>query len=405
MKGAAWHPKRSSWLERILSVRHLRWLEVDWHVLLVALALLSFGLVLIHAMDAADDRWVREGSNTVDFTRHLITVVVALPAFAVGLFLRPRWVRRNAWLLYAAAILLLVLVFVPGIGAPRNNAARWIPLPLLRLDLQPSEPAKLGVILMLAGALHQSRLKHLTDWIRPALLALVPMALVALQPDLGTAMTLAPITLGMFYVAGARARTLLTAIAGVALLGVLAFQVGLLHEYQLQRVDTWLESWNPAPLILGRNGAAFHTYHARVAIGNGGWFGTGLGQGVANEAAHLPERDCDSVFAVAAEEAGFVGASGLIALYALLIVLIFHAASQVRERFSRLVVAGIGIYFAAHLFVNVGVNLGLVPMTGMTLPLLSTGGSSLATSFLALGLVLGLSSHHEPSLDKDAFHE
>lgn len=95
----------------------------------------------------------------------------------------------------------------------------------------------------------------------------------------------------------------------------------------------------------------------------------------------------------------------LIGLYALLVVLIFHSASQVRERFSRLVVGGIGIYFASHLFVNVGVNLGLVPMTGLTLPLLSTGGSSLATSLLALGLALGLSSHHEPSLDKDAYGE
>ena len=404
MKGAAWHPRQTSALERVLSIRHLRWLEVDWHVLLVAIALLSIGLVLIHAMDDADVLWGRDGRSSVNFARHLTTVVVALPAFAVGLFLRPRWIRRNAWLVYGVSLCLLAAVFVPGIGAERNNATRWIPLPL-GFDLQPSEPAKLGVILMLAGALHQLRMKHLTEWVRPALLALVPMGLVALQPDLGTAMTLAPITLGMFYVAGARARSLLAVILGVLLLGVLAFQVGLLHDYQLQRVDTWLESWGPDSLIHGRNGPAFHTYHARVAIGHGGWFGTGLGNGVANEAAHLPERDCDSIFAVAAEEAGFAGSSGLIALYALLIVLIFHSASQVRERFSRLVVAGIGLYFAAHLFVNVGVNLGLVPMTGMTLPLLSTGGSSLVTSFLALGLVLGLASHHEPSLDKDAFQE
>jgi rod shape determining protein RodA len=404
MKGAAWTTKRGSALERILSVRHLRWLEVDWHVLLVAACLLSIGLVLIRAMDEADDLWGRTGPNTVNFARHLMTVILALPAFAIGLLLRPRWVRRNAWLIYTAALILLVLVFVPGIGGARNNASRWIPLPI-KLDLQPSEPAKLALILMLAGALHQTRFKRLSDWLRPGLFALVPMALVALQPDLGTAMTLAPITLGMFYVAGARARTLVAAIVGVLLLGVLAFQVNLLHEYQLQRISTWLESWEPAPQIHGRNGAAFHTYHARVAIGNGEWFGTGLGEGVANQAAHLPERDCDSIFAVAAEEAGFVGTSGLISLYALLIVLIFHSASQVRERFSRLVVSGIGLYFAAHLFVNVGVNLGLVPMTGLTLPLLSTGGSSLATSFLALGLALGLSSHHEPSLDQDAFHE
>lgn len=404
MKGAAWQPRKTSALERILSVRHLRWLEVDWHLLLVAIGLLSIGLLLISAMDDADVIWGRDGRNTVDFDRHLKTVIVALPAFAIGLFLRPRWVRRNAWLIFALSVLMLVAVFVPGIGGTRNNAARWIPF-LFGFDLQPSELAKLGLILMLASLLHQRRMKDFSDWVRPGLLALVPMGLVALQPDLGTAMTLAPITLGMFYLAGARGRSLVSVVLGVLLVGVLAFKVDLLHDYQLQRVSTWLESWDANSLIHGRNGPGFHTYHARVAIGNGGWFGTGLGEGVANEAAHLPERDCDSVFAVAAEESGFVGACGLVALYALLILLIFNSASHVRERFSRLVVGGIGIYFASHLFVNVGVNLGLVPMTGLTLPLLSTGGSSLATSFLALGLVLGLSSHHEPSLDRDAFRE
>ncbi len=405
MKGAAWHPRRTSALERMLSVRHLRWMEVDWHLLLVAFALFSIGLVLIHAMNVADDLYGRDGQSSVNFGRHLRTAAVALPALALGLFLRPRWVRRNAWLIYAAAIVLLLVVFVPGVGAERNNATRWIPLGFLGFDLQPSEPAKLGVILMLASALHQQSMKSLSDWVRPGLFALVPMGLVVMQPDLGTAMTLAPITLGMFYIAGARGRTLVGVVLGFMLLGVLAYQVGLLRDYQLKRVDTWTESWAADSLIHDRTGAAFHTYHARVAIGHGGWFGTGLGAGVANEAGHLPERDCDSIFAVAAEEAGFVAASGLIALYALLVILIFNCASHVRERFSRLVVGGIGIYFASQLFVNVGVNLGLVPMTGMPLPLLSTGGSSLATSFMALGLALGLASHHAPSLDGHAFHE
>lgn len=404
MKGAAWHPKRGSALERILSVRHLRWLEVDWHVLAVALVLLSIGMLFIAKMQDADGEWGRDALQSVRFSRHLKTVALALPAFALGLFLRPRWVRRNAWLIYGACLVLLLAVFVPGIGGSRNHAMRWIPLPL-GFDLQPSELAKLGVILMLASTLHQRRMRDLSEWTRPALLAAIPMGLVALQPDLGTALTLAPITLGMFYVAGARGRSLVGVVAGLLVAAVLAFQVGILHEYQLQRVHTWIESWGPDTLIQGRNGPAFHTYHARVAIGNGGFAGTGLGQGVANQAAHLPERDCDSIFAVIAEESGFLGAAGLILLYALLILLLLNSAAQVRERFSRLVVAGIGIYFGAQLFVNVGVNLGLVPMTGMTLPLLSTGGSSLATSFLALGLALGLSSHQEPSLDKDAFRE
>ena len=132
-------------------------------------------------------------------------------------------------------------------------------------------------------------------------------------------------------------------------------------------------------------------------------FGTGIGQGVANETGYLPERDCDSVFAVVAEESGWVGTGILLFVYVLFIVLIMGSASTLRDRFSRLAVGGIALYFAAHLFINVGVNLGLVPLTGLTLPLFSTGGSSMMTTFAALGLALGLCAHREPVLDADSF--
>jgi len=169
----------------------------------------------------------------------------------------------------------------------------------------------------------------------------------------------------------------------------------------MERVDTWLDSFTPEERIAARNGAGFHTYHARVAIGNGGL--DGRGEGVANETGLLPERDCDSIFAVIAEELGFVGASVVLGLYALLVLAMMSSASAMRDRFGRLVVAGVAIYFGAHLLINVSVNLGLMPMTGLTLPLLSTGGSSLLATFLALGLALGLASHHEAALDRDAF--
>ena len=124
---------------------------------------------------------------------------------------------------------------------------------------------------------------------------------------------------------------------------------------------------------------------------------------MANEAGHLPERESDSIFAVIAEEGGFFGATALVFLYVGLASMLLLAAGRTRERFSRLVVGGVALYFAAHFFIHVGVNIGLVPMTGLTLPLVSTGGSSLLTSFLALGLALGLSARYEPSLDRDAF--
>ena len=133
--------------------------------------------------------------------------------------------------------------------------------------------------------------------------------------------------------------------------------------------------------------------------------GRGLGDGVANATAHLPERDSDSIFAVVAEETGFVGVSALLGLYFLMILLLMASATGLRDRFARLVVGGVALYFASHVCIHSAVNLGLVPLTGLTLPLFSTGGSSLLTTFLGLGIALGLASHHQMQLDQDAFRK
>lgn len=385
-------------LRRVLSLERVRWLELDWHVLLLAGLLLAAGLAFVRAMSEADALYDRAD---VSFRAHAGKVLLTLPALVVALAVRPRWLRRNAWLVYGACLALLLAV--PLIGDYRNGARRWIPLPG-GFDLQPSELAKLGLILALARALYRNRLERARDWGPPIAIALAPMGLVALQPDLGTALTMAPVTLGMLYLAGARASVLGRFVGGAVLLAALLWQLDLgMHDYQEKRVQTWLAGFRASDLIEARNGPAFHSYHARVAIGNGGLFGQGLGEGVANVAGHLPERDCDSVFAVVAEEAGWFGSTVLLALYALLIALVMGSASAVRDRFSRLAVGGIALYFASHFFVNVAVNLGLVPMTGLTLPLFSTGGSSLLVTFSALGLALGLASHREPSLDRDSF--
>jgi rod shape determining protein RodA len=401
MKGAAWHPprRRAFGLDRILSVRHVIALHLDWPVLGVALLLLATGLYFISGMERADATFDRMG---VDFFGHLEKVVLTLPAMIFGMLVRPRWLRRNAWAFYLLSVVLLLLV--PLIGEERNNAVRWIPLPI-GFDLQPSELAKLGLILVLARVLYRSRLQRVGEWTTPVVLALLPMGLVVLQPDLGTAMTIVPVTLGMLHLAGARSSHIVGIVLAGVLAGALAFKFELVRDYQMQRIDTWLATVEAEELIDGRNGPAYHAFHSRTAIGNGGLVGRGVGRGVANESGHLPERDSDSIFAVMAEEVGLIGIGGLVFLYTLLIVLLFIAASAIRERFTRLVVGGIGLYFAAHFFINVGVNIGLLPMTGLTLPLFSTGGSSLLVTFLALGLALGLSAQWEPTLDGDAFRD
>lgn len=401
MKGAAWQERRGGafGLGRAVAPASMPWLRVDWHILAVALSLLGLGMLFVAGMAEADGE---NGRNDVSLAGHLRKVAVALPALLVGLCVRARWLRRNAGLVFGACVILLLLV--PVIGEERNNARRWIPLPV-GFDLQPSELAKFGYVLAMASLLYARRMKHLGDWVRAGLLTALPMVLVMAQPDLGTALTLVPVSVGMVWLAGGRAGVLLRIALVGALAAVLAWQLEWIKPYQVQRVETWLESWDHQQLIDGRNGPAFHAYHARTPIGNGSWFGRGLGNGVANEAGHLPERESDSIFAVVAEEAGFVGTSGILLLYCLMIVLLLQSASEVRERFSRLAVGGIALVFASHFVIHVAVNLGLVPLTGLPLPLFSTGGSSLLASFLGLGLALGLAAQSEPTLDGDAFRD
>lgn len=374
------------------------WIKTDWSILLVSVILISLSLVFMLRMGEMEAEF---GRDDVSFAAHLKKYVVASPFLLVGYFLRARWLRKNAWLIYLLVIALLVAV--PWIGVERNNARRWIALPLAGFDLQPSELAKVGLILMLARVLYRNHLREVKDWLLPCLVALLPMILVMSQPDLGTALTIVPVTLGMFWLAGASGGVLGALCTAGLVLGGLAYQNEWVQGYQHKRIEVWLNCFEPENLIEQRNGAPFHAYHARVCIGNGGMWGTGLGKGVANEAGHLPERDCDSIFAVIAEEGGFAGSATIVGLYLLYSTLLLAAAARTRERFSRLVVGGVGIFFAAHFFINVSVNLGLVPMTGLTLPLVSTGGSSLMASFTALGLALGLSARRERSLDLDAF--
>jgi rod shape determining protein RodA len=374
------------------------WSRLDWPILLVALGMVALGLVFVDHMAQADELFGHE--YKISSEKQLTKALLALPSLALGLVLRPRWLRRNAYLLYGCALALLCLV--PILGEERNGAKLWIPLPF-GFDLQPSELVKIGLILALSRALYCNRLAEVRDWRTPAALALVPTLIVVAQPDLGTALTLVPVALGLFYLAGARRRVLAGLVAGAVLIAFAAWRFDWIQGYQKKRIDTWVSCIEPETLIENRNGAAFHLYMARTFIGNGGLTGKGLGRGVANETGHLPERGSDSIFAVIAEEGGFLGAGALVVGYLVFAALFLVAAGRTRERFSRLVIAGTGLYFAAHFAINAGVNLGLIPMTGLTLPLMSTGGSSLLVSLALLGMALGVSARAEVSLDSDSF--
>lgn len=379
--------RRRGW--RLL-VPNISWQRFDWLIFFLALTLLLSGLSFVRtAFEANLDFQRSDLSSGNPFAKHLKTIIVSIPVLLAGLYLPSGWLHRRAFLLYSAGLGLLALV--PFIGIELNNARRWLETPV-GFNLQPSEPMKILLILALARVLCDRQLRSFRDWIWPSFLALVPMALVATQPDLGTSLTIPPVTLGLFYMAGARGRTIIGLVLAGGLLGFLAWSGGLVKDYQLRRIDTWIETLEPSRLIEDRNAAAFHAYNARVAIGNGGLRGTGLGKGIANRAGHLPEKESDSIWAIIAEELGLFGSGALLLAYSLFAMLILRAAGELSDPYSRLVVGGIGIYFAVHAFIHVGVNIGLLPMTGLTLPLFSTGGSSILASFGALGLVLGLTA-------------
>lgn len=383
-------------LSRIFGRDHLRPEAFPGGVLLLAVAAVFVGLIFVSAIAESPSS---VGDHAVDFGGHVEKLFFALPMFVIGVLVRPQWLRRYTPLIYLGCLVLLALI--PFIGDERNHARRWIQLP--RFDLQPSELAKIGVILMLARVLHENPLRSARDWVLPLLVAVIPMGLVIMQPDLGTALTIVPVTLGLLYLAGGSGRAITGMVAAAALAGVLAVKYEGVQAYQMERIETWMDSFEAEELIAARRGPGFHAYHARAFTGNGGLTGRGLGGGVANETGLLPERDCDSIIAVIGEEWGFVGTGIVVLGYAAMCWLLMAAGGRLRDRYGRLVVGGVAIYFGAHLVINVSVNLGLLPMTGLTLPLLSTGGSSLLATFGGLGVALGLASHHERSLGSDAF--
>ncbi len=352
-----------------------------WYLLPWALLALAAGLLV---------QWSVQGPGPPPMG-HLVRMAAAGAALVLAAWVPVRWWRRHAWFLYGLAVLLVAGVLVAG---PATNAARrWIELPLTGFKLQPSEFLKLGLILALAKWFaERPRPERLEDLVVPAALTLLPAVLVLLQPDLGTALTYPPLFLAVAWAAGMPARLL----RWFLLLPVLLVPLGAvtLHDYQLERVRTW---WRQDHLSEEeRSEAGYHLWHAKLAVGSGGWTGHGWGQGPENRLDRLPERHNDFAFAVLAEEFGFFGASLLVLTGALLAFSALVAAARHRDPFQRLVVLGVATHFGVHLILNTGVVLGLWPTTGLPLPLVSFGGSSMAVAGLCLGLVLSMGASREP---------
>lgn len=286
-------------------------------------------------------------------------------------------------ILYLGTLLVLGAVLVLGFTA--SGAERWLALGPLRL--QPSEFAKVSIILTLAAYLDKKQdFSRLSSLIGPLLHVAPPMVMIALQPDLGTALVFAAITLGMLYFAGAQPKHLLVLIlcgaGAVVVAGYLSLQgyFPLLKAYQVRRLTVFLDPYADP------TGDGWNVIQSMIAIGSGGFFGKGLFAGSQTQLNFVPARHTDFIFSVIGEEFGFLGAAFVLVLFALLIWRLLRTTVLAKDRFGMLIAGGIASMFFFHILVNVGMTLGVMPITGITLPFLSQGGSSLMANLICIGL-------------------
>ena len=358
------------------AIRH-----VDPVLIAAALGLAVIGLLAIYS--ATHQSLAAVGLDPGRFVKRQLTfLAIAVIVLALAASFDYRLLKVYAGIFYVCSLVLLILVRTP-IGTSVKGAQRWFEV--FGFQLAPSEVAKLALIAMLAAVLSEVR-GELTvrDVFRTAALAAVPALLVFLQPDLGSSIVFAAILVGVLVVAGARARYLgLLALTAVVLI-VAGFQVGLVREYQIERLKAFLD---PASVS---EDALHNREQAEIAIGSGGLMGVGYLEGSQTNLDFVPEQHTDFVFTVVGEEFGFAGAVVLLSLYGVLLWRAFRVAMLSRDPFGTYLAAGIAAMLALQMFVNVGMNVGIMPITGIPLPFVSYGGSSLLLNFAAVGLLLNV---------------
>ena len=358
-------------------IRHL-----DPVLIFVALALSVIGLFLIYSATHAS-----LAAQQLDLSLYVKKQVTALALGIILLLLIVtfdyRFAKVYAGIIYGGLVLLLVLVRTP-FGTTSAGAQRWFQI--AGFQFTPSEYMKLGLIIMLAAYLSEVKSQELSleHVLRATVLAAVPMVLVFIQPDVGTTIVLAAILVGVLVVAGAKPKQLAVLALSATVLLFGAFQLGVAKDYQLQRLTGFLDSNNDP------QGANYNKQQSEIGIGSGGITGAGFLHGTQTNLDFIPEQHTDFIFTVVGEEFGFVGAVVLLLLFAILIWRSFRIAVLSKDPFGAYVAAGIGSMFAIQMFVNIGMTIGIMPITGIPLPFVSYGGSSLLANFLAVGLLLNI---------------
>jgi rod shape determining protein RodA len=347
---------------------------LDWGILAATVLLAGIGLAFVHSAS--------EGMATDYLPRQAMWMGIGVVLLLVALTVNYHSLIDLAAPIYAAGLFALVVVLVFGAGP--GGTRSWLVIGDFRLG-QPAEFAKLGTTLFLARYLSGINRRFLTlrQIAVAALIVAMPMGLIALQPDLGSAAMFVPMATGMVLIAGVRLRLLAAAVVATVLLGAGVWSFGM-KSYQRQRVITFLAPESD-PL-----GAGYQVRQSKIAVGSGGLAGKGYMQGTQSQLRFLPARHTDFIFAVLAEEWGFLGAAAVLGLYALYIVSALRIALRARDRGGILLVVGLIAVFAFHVVYNTAMVVGLLPITGIPLPFLSYGGSFTLVNFLATGLILAV---------------
>ncbi len=367
--------------------------RADWLLLGLAIALAVLGVVCVGTASYGEP---------VDFGwQQLRWVVVGVAACLLTLAVPYYRVIRYRYFFYGLGLLMLLAVLFVGVGGGQSSATRWIRVGGFKV--QPSEFMKVIMVVTLAGYFrYQQTHRQFKGLAIPFALTLVPVVLIMRQPDLGTALLLIPVLFVLLYVAGAQPKHLaIVAVCGAVAACTLYFVPGLMGTYQKNRVRAFLLQDSSDPGLLRNLGYQLH--QSKIVVGSATAFGKGTGEEAAEAIHDLGERHSDFIFPVLITSFGTVGATVFLLLYAAFVWMLLSTAFRVREPSGRLLAVGVATLFACQAAINMAMTVGLLPIVGMPLPFLSYGGSSLLTSFIALGVVLNVGADHPFELGRRDF--
>jgi rod shape determining protein RodA len=360
-------------------------------VLTVAVSILLFiGTLLVYA--ATRDWYAANGLDPQYYLkRHVINIVIGLMLAWGTTVIDYRLLRAYTPILWGFGVLGLAFVLIPGLGAEVNGAQAWIPLPG-GFQIQPAELAKISIIvglsMLLSERSHDSDEPTTKDILRALAIAALPILLILLQPDMGTVFIISASVVAILGVSGAPVKwvagLLILAVAG----GIVATKAGVISDYQVKRLQAFVDPNADA------QGSGYQLRQARITVGSGGLLGTGLFNGPQTNGRFVPEQQTDFIFTVAGEELGFLGSGFIVLLYIVILMRAFGIARRSSDPYGQMVCTGVIAWFAFQTFENIGMTLGLMPMTGVPLPFMSYGGSSMFANLIGFGLLQNVHARH-----------